>query len=46
MFSVWALYFDKDDNNLRDTVTRTRVLQCSLERRFVDDGMEDVSKRG
>ncbi|KIW08980.1 hypothetical protein, variant 1 [Verruconis gallopava] len=34
---TWALYYDRDDDGLRDTVFRTRVLQCSLERRFVDE---------
>ena len=41
----WALYFDRDDDNLRDTVTRTRVLQCSLERRVVEDGTEELGHR-
>ena len=34
---TWALYFDRDDDNLRETITRTRVLQCSLERRLLDE---------
>jgi hypothetical protein len=41
---TWALYFDRDDDNLRDTVTRTRVLQCSLERRMIEDGIEESMK--
>jgi hypothetical protein len=41
---TWALYFDRDDDNLRDTVTRTRVLQCSLERRIINDEVGQSKK--
>jgi hypothetical protein len=43
--SKWALYYDREDNNLRDIVTRTRVLQCSLERRIIDDGKNELAGR-
>lgn len=33
---LWALYYDRGDDGLRDVVTRTRVLQCSLERKVVE----------
>jgi hypothetical protein len=42
---TWALYFDRNDDNLRETVTRTRVLQCSLERRLIDDDAEKSELR-
>lgn len=41
---VWALYYDRDDDSLRDTITRTRVLQCSLERRMVDEDQDEIRK--
>jgi hypothetical protein len=34
---VWAVYYDREDDGLRNHVTRTRVLQCSLERRVIED---------
>jgi hypothetical protein len=40
--NVWALYYDRDDDGLRDTVTRTRVLQCSLERRLIEDEADKI----
>jgi hypothetical protein len=39
---VWAIYYDRDDDGLRDTVTRTRVLQCSLERRIIEDEVNAI----
>lgn len=41
---VWALYYDQNDDGLKDTVTRTRVLQCSLERRFVEEDADEIQR--
>jgi len=41
----WAVYFDRDDNGLRKRVHGRRVLQCSLERRVLDEE-EDEEEDG
>jgi hypothetical protein len=41
---VWAIYYDRDDDNLREVVTRTRVLQCSLERRVIEDDVDAIGQ--
>ena len=41
---VWAVYYDRDDDKLKDKVSGKRVLSCSLERKIVEDE-DDISKR-
>ena len=45
---VWAVHYDRDDDRLEGRVRKgTRVLQCSLERRVIEDEEEgeDIIKR-
>jgi hypothetical protein len=40
---VWALYYDRDDDQLQGRVRKgTRVLQCSLERRIIEEEEDDA----
>jgi len=39
---LWAVYFDRDDDRLQDIISGRRVLQCSLERRVLQDEVEEV----
>jgi hypothetical protein len=34
---LWALYYDRDDNGLKGKISGRRVLQCSLERKIIDE---------
>jgi hypothetical protein len=39
---VWAVHYDRDDDRLEGRVRKgTRVLQCSLERRVIEDEEEE-----
>lgn len=42
--SVWALYFDRNDDGLKEIANGKRVLQVSLERKLIgnEDGVEEV----
>jgi hypothetical protein len=37
----WAVYYDRDDSGLKKRVHGRRVLQCSLERRIIEEEEED-----
>jgi len=38
---TWALYYDRNDDGLRDTIQDKRVLRCSLERDMVGDSDDE-----
>ena len=45
--SVWALYFDRNDDGLKGKVNGKRVLQVSLERKVIqdEDGVEELCSK-
>ncbi|KAF2668782.1 hypothetical protein BT63DRAFT_285370 [Microthyrium microscopicum] len=42
---TWSIYYDRDDNGLKNIIKGRRVLRCSLERKVFGDDMEDVKRR-
>ena len=42
---LWAVYYDRDDDGLKDIVSGKRVLRCSLERRVIEEEVEEVPRR-
>jgi hypothetical protein len=42
---IWAVYYDRDDDGLKTIVAGKRVLQCSLERRVIEEEVEEVIRR-
>jgi hypothetical protein len=40
--NLWAVYYDRDDNGLKDVLKGKRVLQCSLERRVIEKDIEEI----
>lgn len=43
--NLWAVYYDRDDNGLKSIIDGKRVLQCSLERRLIEEETEEVIRR-
>lgn len=43
--SVWALYFDRNDDGLKGKVNGKRVLQVSLERKVIEDEVEELVRK-
>jgi hypothetical protein len=41
----WSIYYDRDDNGLKNIINGKRVLQCSLERRVIEEDVEEVIRR-
>jgi hypothetical protein len=42
---TWSVYYDRDDNGLKNIIKGRRVLRCSLERKVRDPDLEDVRPR-
>jgi hypothetical protein len=41
----WAVYYDRDDDGLKGIINGKRVLQCSLERRVIEQEIEEVVRQ-
>jgi hypothetical protein len=42
---TWAVYYDRNDDRLDALITGKRVLQCSLERRVIEEEVEEVIRQ-